>query len=57
MEQVVQLVEHVRRDFSKGDSTLATFFTIKTAFRHNVACKAPSQNGQSGLLELTLSVH
>ena len=57
MEHVVQLIEHVRRDFAKGDSTLATCFNIKTAFRHRVACKASGENGQSGPLELTLSVH
>ena len=32
MEQNVQLVEHVKKNFAKGDYSLATFFDIKRAF-------------------------
>ena len=32
MEHVVRLIEHVKKNFAKGDSTLETFFDIKRAF-------------------------
>ena len=50
MEQNVQLVEHVKKFFAKGDSTLATFFDIKRAFNTVWHAKLLAKMARLGLL-------